>query len=117
MCNTTKIISQVKSGKLSFCTNCKIYSLTFNNVFFQFELNELIQFKKYITKVDVEYWLNYYENTTQKRKIPVQTYHQNLILVFSFDEFEDLKILLKIKPNLKNEILDAQEIDYTFILN
>ncbi|MDX6746107.1 DUF6686 family protein [Polaribacter sp. PL03] len=117
MCNKTKIISRVKSGELSVCKGCKIYSLTFNNIFFQFELEELIQFKKYISKVDAEYWLTYYANTTQKRKIPIQTYHQNLILIFNFDEFEELKELLKIKSNIKKTILAPQDIDYTFILN
>ncbi|TXD49462.1 hypothetical protein ES045_03150 [Polaribacter sp. IC073] len=96
---------------------CETYSLTFNNVFFQFELEELIQFKNYISKVDTAYWFTHYANTTQKRKIPIQTYHQNLILIFNVYEFEELKVLLKIKSNFKKEILSPEDVDYTFILN
>ncbi|AUC86637.1 hypothetical protein CW731_03710 [Polaribacter sp. ALD11] len=102
---------------MSFCKGCETYSLTFNNVFFQFELEELIQFKKYISKVDTEYWLTHYANTTQKRKIPIQTYHQNLILLFNVYEFEELKVLLKIKNIFKKEVLSPEDVDYTLILN
>lgn len=117
MCHKTKIISSSKNGELAVCNGCKIYGLTFNNLFFQFKLEELIQFKKYILKVDVEYWLTYYANTTQKRKIPIQTYHQNLIVFFDVYEFEELKVLLKIKSNFKKEVLSPEDVDYTLILN
>ena len=117
MCNKTKIISRVKYGELSVCMGCETYSLTFNNVFFQFELEEFIQFKNYISKVYTAYWLTHYANTTQKRKIPIQTYHQNLILIFNIYEFEKLKVLLEIKSNLKKEILSPEDVEYMFILN
>ena len=117
MCNRTRIISRVKSGELSHCKVCKTYSLIFNNIFFQFKLNELNQFKEYITKLDTEYWLTHYSATGQKRKIPVPTFHQNLILIFDIYEFEELKVLLKIKKNLEKDILSPNDVDYNLILN
>ncbi|MCI2229045.1 hypothetical protein MC378_07685 [Polaribacter sp. MSW13] len=117
MCYKTKIISRVKSGELSVCNGCKIYSLTFNNVFFQFEADELNQFKQYILNLDIEYWLDHYSVTTRKRKIPVPTFHQNLILIFDIYEMEELKVLLGINDSVKKVVLSPQDVDYTLILN
>tara|TARA_R110002049_G_scaffold25354_2_gene89155 strand:- start:9966 stop:10319 length:354 start_codon:yes stop_codon:yes gene_type:complete len=117
MCNKTKILSRVKNGELSVCSGCKTYSLTFKNVFFQFDLNELIQFKKYVSNVDIEYWLTYYAKTTHQRKIPIPTFHKDLVLIFDVYEFDELKTLLKIKKSIKKDILSPEDIDYTLILN
>jgi hypothetical protein len=117
MCQNSKIISRVKNGELSVCKGCKNYNLIFNNIFFQFDKNQLVQFTEYISNLDIEYWLAYNSCTTKKRKIPVSTFHQNLILVFDIYEFEELKVLLQINKNMKKEVLSPQNIDYTLILN
>jgi hypothetical protein len=117
MCQKYKIISTVKSGELSVCNGCKNYNLVFNNILFQFDKKQLLQFKEYISNLDTEYWLEHYFCTTQKRKIPVSTFHQNLILIFDIYEFEELKVLLGINKKVKKEVLSAKDIDYTLILN
>lgn len=117
MCQNFKIISSIKNGELSICNSSNIYNLTFNNVFFQFDKNQLLQFRKYVANIDVDYWLNCYSGTTKKRKIPITTLHQNLILIFNLEEIEDLKLLLLLKENSNKESLSVAEIDYTFILN
>ena len=43
---------------------------------------QLKKFKEYVAAIDIHYWLDYSANTTQRRKIPVPTFHQNLVLVF-----------------------------------
>ncbi|KGL63207.1 DUF6686 family protein [Polaribacter sp. Hel1_85] len=117
MCQKSKIISRVKNGELSICNGCKNYNLVFNNIFFQFDRNQLNTFKEYITKIDIDYWLDYSSNTTQRRKIPVPTFHQNLVLVFDIYEIEELKILLGIHKSKSKDILLTADIDYTLILN
>ena len=117
MCQKSKIISRVKNGELSMCNCCRNYNLVFNNIFFQFDRKQLNKFKEYVSKIDVEYWLDYSASTTQRRKIPVPTFHQNLVLVFDTYEIEELKILLNIRSNNKNKIISTTEIDYTLILN
>lgn len=117
MCHKTKIISRVKHGELTLCEGCKNYNLTFNNLFFQFEKNQLLQFREYVSKIDVDYWLEYSFHTTQRKKIPVQTFHENLILVFDLFEINELKKLLGIYKGDENALLATEEIDYTVVLN
>ncbi|SDR76792.1 hypothetical protein SAMN05216503_0818 [Polaribacter sp. KT25b] len=117
MCQNSKIISSVKNGELAVCYGCKNYALTFNNVYFQFDKNQLLEFRKYIANIDVNYWQNYYASTTKKRKIPVTTLHQNLILIFSLEEIEDLKKLLLLKKTSDNDFISLEQINYAFILN
>jgi hypothetical protein len=99
------------------CKGCKNYNLVFNNIFFQFDKKQLNKFKEYVSNIDINYWLDYSSETIQRRKIPVPTFHQNLVLVFDTYEIEELKILLNIRSNNKNKIISTTEIDYTLILN
>ena len=117
MCQKSKIISSVKNGELSVCKNCKNYNLVFNNIFFQFDKEQLNKFKQYVAEIDVNYWLDYSASTTQRRKIPVPTFHQNLVLVFDTYEIEELKVLLGIHSNNKDKIITTSDIDYSLILN
>ncbi|WP_405604522.1 DUF6686 family protein [Polaribacter sp. Asnod1-A03] len=117
MSENSKIISRVKNGELSICNNCKVYNLIYNNIFFQFSKEQLFQFKEYLAKIDVEYWLTFNSSTTQKRKIPIATFHKNLILVFNYHEIEELKILLDLKKVKAKTIITTSDIDYTLILN
>jgi hypothetical protein len=117
MCQKSKIISRVKNGELSMCLNCKNYNLVFNNIFFQFDKVQLKQFREYISKIEIEYWLDFSACSTQRRKIPVPTFHENLILVFDNFEIEALKKLLGIKKSQLNNVLSPGDIEYTLILN
>ena len=117
MCQKSKIISSVKSGELAICEGCNNYSLTFNNIVFQFSKNQLIEFREYVFQIDIDYWLEYSSCSTQRRKIPIQTHNQNLILVFDFFEINELKKLLGIFKLDKNDVLSPEDIDYTLILN
>lgn len=115
--NNTKIIARVKNGELSYCFGCKNYNLIYNNLCFQFDKNQLLQFRYYINQIDVDYWLDCYSCTTRKRKIPINTLHQNLILMFNKEEIEDLKLLLTLKEHSLSEVVLAADIDYPLILN
>lgn len=117
MCQSSKIIARVKSGELSICKSCENYNLIFNNILFQFDEQQLNQFREYIFHLDSEYWLFFNSGTTQKRKIPVPTSHQNLILMFDIFEITELKELLGINSSFKSAILSSKDIDYTLILN
>jgi hypothetical protein len=116
MCENSKIISRTKNGELSVCSTCGLYSLLFNNISFQFNKGQLLQFRTYVDNLDIDYWMNYYSCTTKKRKIPITTLHENLVLLFTVDEIEALKLLLMLKEVPKQNI-PASEIDYNLILN
>ena len=117
MCQRSKIISSVKNGELSICQGCNTYSLTFNNIIFNFEKDQLLQFREYVSNLDIDYWLEYSSCTTQKRKIPIQTFHKDLILVFDLFEINELKKLLDIYKGTEKEHLSPEDIDYTLVLN
>ena len=117
MCEKSKIISRVKNGELSFCKSCQSYNLIFNNIFFQFDEDQLNKFRDYVSKIKISYWLDFSSCSSQRRKIPVPTFHQNLILIFDDYEIEELKILLKIKTNKSFDILTSSDIDYNLTFN
>ncbi len=117
MCEKSKILSRVKNGELSICYSCNNYNLVFNNIFFQFNKEQLNKFRKYISKIEISYWLNFDSCSSQRRKIPVETFHQNLILIFDFYEIEELKVLLGINQRNSFDLLAISEVDYNLILN
>ena len=117
MCQKSRIISSVKNGEISICKDCNNYNLIFNNIFFQFDKEQLNKFRDYVAEIDVNYWLDYSANTTQRRKIPVPTFHQNLVLVFDSYEIEELKILLGINTGNRSKMITTADIDYSLILN
>ena len=116
MCKNSRILSRTKNGELSICKSCKTYSLVFNNLLLQFDRKQLQQFRKHISNINIKYWLNYYSKTTQKRKIPVATQQQNLILFFTQKEFNELKSVIMISKNIKDN-LSVADINYPLILN
>jgi len=117
MCQKSKIIARVKNGELSMCRSCENFSLTFNNILFQFDKSELMQFRDYVSKIDIDYWLTYPACKMQKRKIPVETFNQDLFLIFDEYEIEELKTLLGISTYDNQAPLSAGDIDYPFFLN
>jgi len=117
MCKNSKIIRRVKNGELSICHSCKNYTLTFNNIFFQFSKEQLYKFKIYVSQIDVNYWLDYNGCSTQKRKIPIRTSHQNLALMFDIYELKALRILLGIDTDFESDTVEVTDIDYPLILN
>lgn len=117
MCKNSKIISSVKNGEISLCKGCKTYALTFKNIFFQFTRDQLNKFKFYVAQIDINYWLDYSAFSTQKRKIPIPTSHENLILVFDIHEIKELRTLLEIDQKNLFKLISASEIDVPLILN
>ncbi|MFT6065530.1 MAG: hypothetical protein ACJAYY_001344 [Paraglaciecola sp.] len=117
MCQNSKIISSVKNGEISFCKGCKTYALTYNNIFFQFTIEQLKKFKSYVSQIDIAYWLDHNACATQKRKVPIPTSHQNLILIFDLYEIQELRILLGLDKKNSKKIVGSEDIDYPFILN
>ena len=117
MCHKIKILAKEKNGELTICTECSHYHLTFNNIFFEFNKEELDQFKKYLFEIDLDYWEYYYPCPKFKKNIPVPTLQKNLILLFNREEIVELKRLLSFHSYDKYRELKLDEIDYTFILN
>lgn len=117
MCNTIKVISKVENGEITKCTACKIYHLSFYNIYFEFNKKQLIKFRKHIAEIDPNYWEKSHSNIRGTRKIPIQTLHQNLYLIFNKQELKELNNLLAINTYYKQQIIAIDDIDYPLILN
>ncbi len=117
MCQAIKIISKVKNGEITRCNACKMYHLSFYNIYFEFNEKQLIKFRKHISKINPDNWEKSYSNLRGKRKIPIQTLHQNLYLIFNREELNELKSLLSIETDFKQQLIDLDDIDYKLVLN
>ncbi|MFT5252812.1 MAG: hypothetical protein ACI825_000492 [Planctomycetota bacterium] len=117
MCNQVKTISKNCNGQLTFCEDCKVYKLIFNNIFLEFKEKELKSFKSYVATIEIEYWETKYDGIVMKRKIPIGTMQNNLSMVFNKQEIASLKSLLSIAEKKTNLMLSVLDIDYTTFLN
>lgn len=115
MCQSIKTISKGKNGELSLCVNCKIYHLEFNNLYFEFDYRQYIQFKEYLKTIDAQFWEYKYAKSTFKRKIPIPSVQPNLVLMFNRQEIEELKDLFFRRKG--KSLLNVDDIDYQFVLN
>jgi hypothetical protein len=50
------------------CKGCNNYSLAFNNILFQFNKNQLLQFKTRVSLTDIDSWLAHSSFETQRKK-------------------------------------------------
>lgn len=117
MCKNIKTIAKVKSGELSICLHCNHYHLTFNNIFFEFNQEELDQFSDYLSQIDLDYWESNYPCSFVKKNIPIPSLQKNLILIFNKKEIEELKMLFSSRTYHKFMKIKLEDIDYTLILN
>jgi hypothetical protein len=117
MCHSIKTISKVKNGELTICQGCKMYHLAFNNIYFEFNREQLLKFRKHIAEIKPDDWEKSYANIKGSRKIPIQTLHENLYLIFNKQELKELNSLLAINTRFKHQIIDLDDIDYPLILN
>ena len=119
MCKKSiKVLSKVRSGELSFCMQCQVYHLQFNNIYLELSEQEFQQFREYILNIEIDYWEHKYACATMKRKIPINSLQPNLVLMFKRQEVNELQTLFSgdIEDVFDNN-LDISEIDYTLILN
>ena len=118
MCRYIIIISQNRYSQLSKCENCNLYSLTYNNILFEFTPVEFESFKRFLEKLELESCTKRYKLSYKKRNIPIGTIQQNLFLVFSSKEIKDIRKLLSATiPTENYEILPFKKIDYKLQLN
>ncbi|NRD20435.1 hypothetical protein HNV08_10290 [Winogradskyella eckloniae] len=120
MCQNIKVLSKVNSGELLFCEECELYHLAFNNLFFAINLEELKRLRYYVNNIDPEYWEQKYNSCSVRRKIPLPSTQENLVIMFSRQELMELRTLLNydvFNGEIFNKFLNVDDIDYNLILN
>ena len=118
MCEKLIKIKENDCGELHYCESCNTYHLLYKNFHFVLNIKEYQALKNHINDIDIEFWLDKFGETKVKRKIPVATSQENLILVFDIYEFIALKSLFFNQQQV-NEImyLSTDQIEYQTILN
>ena len=94
-----------------------MYHVSFHTIYFEFNRKQLLQFRNHIAEIDADMWEKSYSTIRGNRKIPVQTLHQSLYLIFNKEELYELKALLEIKTHFKQKIIGSEDIDYPLISN
>tara|TARA_B100000795_G_C22558267_1_gene345268 strand:+ start:310 stop:663 length:354 start_codon:yes stop_codon:yes gene_type:complete len=117
MCHQIKTIAKNCNGQLSFCEECKIYHLTFNNIYLELRKQDMLSFQKYVSEIDVEYWETKYDSMPIKRKVVINTLHSGLSMLFNRSELDSFKDLLSENTKKVNDSLTVLDIDYTLFLN
>ena len=111
MCEKLIKIKQNECGELHYCPANQLYHLMLDEE--QYE-----SLKTHVSEIDIKFWLDKFCETTLKRKIPIPTHQENLILVFDIYEFINLKSLFFKQRNLDNLLyLSTNQIEYNIILN
>jgi hypothetical protein len=110
-------LAVTSSGKLSICEGCQVFHFIFNNLYFEFNVDQYLSFKDYLNSLEIDYWEHKYATCDLSRKIPIPVSQENLILMFNRFEILELKKLFLIAETTKLQLLDISEFNYAFQLN
>ena len=117
MCHTIKMLKKNSFGNISICKDCGVYNISFTNIYLELPEQELVFFRDYISKIDVDYREYKYSSVPIKRKIVVLTTQKNISLLFDKTEFNAFKDLVFYDKSKTNKNLSVFDIDYTLLLN
>ena len=118
MCEKLIKIKQNECGELHYCPAHQLYHLMFNNFHLMLDEEQFESLKTHVSEIDIEFWLDKFSDTLVKRKIPIPTHQENLILVFDIHEFIQLKSLFFNHQNHEDLLyLSSDQIEYQNIFN
>jgi hypothetical protein len=118
MCEKLIKIKQNECGELHYCPAHQLYHLMFNNFHLMLDEEQYESLKTHVSEIEIEFWLDKFSDTLVKRKIPIPTHQENLILVFYIHEFIQLKSLFFNHQNHEDLLyLSTDQIEYQNIFN
>ena len=113
-----KILSQTPNGRLTVCEYSNTFTLVFKNIFLELDVNQYQRFKEFLQYLDISYWEAEYKHIKSlKRKIPIPTSQENLILMFKPDEINELEVLFNLRNKNAPRLISFYQIDEKLILN
>ncbi len=118
MCEKLIKIKQNECGELHYCPAHQLYHLMFNNFHLMLDEEQYELLKTHVSEIEIEFWLDKFSDTLVKRKIPIPTHQENLILVFDIHEFIQLKSLF-FNHQIHEDLLylSRDQIEYQNIFN
>ena len=118
MCEKLIKIKQNECGELHYCPAHQLYHLMFNNFHLMLGEEQYESLKTDVSEIDIKFWLDKFSDNLVKRKIPIPTHQENLILVFDIHEFIQLKSLFFNHQNHDDLLyLSTNQIEYQNIFN
>jgi len=118
MCEKLIKIKQNEWGELHYCPAHQLYHLMFNNFHLMLDEEQYESLKTDVSEIDIKFWLDKFSDNLVKRKIPIPTHQENLILVFDIHEFIQLKSLFFNHQNHDDLMyLSTNQIEYQNIFN
>jgi hypothetical protein len=118
MCEKLIKIKQNECGELHYCPAHQLYHLMFNNFHLMLGEEQYESLKTDVSEIDIKFWLDKFSDNLVKRKIPIPTHQENLILVFDIHEFIQLKSLFFNHQNHEDLLyLSTNQIEYQNTLN
>jgi len=88
-------INNTSNGRLSFCKCCDCFQLEFGNILISFSENDFITFKKHISNIDAESFLQKNKHFNSKRKIFIS--FGKCYFCLTAYELDELRVLLQLK--------------------
>ena len=117
MCTRQNIVRKNFFGELCYCSDHKIFHLMFSNILIELTESELRAFHLVVKEIDVDYWNKLKINKEHKRKFPICTSQQNLVLLFNLKELEALRELVLINSKISKKYISFQDEEFCIYLN
>ena len=67
--------------------------------------------------IEEDYWEDLYANASVKRKIPIPSVQENLVLMFNREEILQLRLLFCKRGCVYQNYISLKDIDYKIFLN
>ena len=117
MCGDVNVVRKNFFGQLCYCEAHSIFHLSFANVLIELTHKELKAFHLVVKEIDIEYWNNLSINKNHKRKYPINTSQQNLVLMFDLNELYALRELVLIGSSNCKKYITPLDLGLPISLN
>ncbi len=117
MCGNVNVVRKNFFGELCYCKSHSLFHLSFANILIELTHEELMAFHLVVKEIDIEYWSNLSINNNHKRKYPINTSQQNLVLIFDLNELYALRELVLIGSSNCKECISPVDIGLPISLN
>lgn len=117
MCGDVNVVRKNFFGELCYCEFHNLFHLSFANILIELTHRELMAFHLVVKEIDIEYWSNLCINKKHKRKYPIKTSQQNLVLIFDLNELYALRELVLIGSSNCKESISPLDFGLPISLN
>ncbi|MEO0403451.1 MAG: DUF6686 family protein, partial [Bacteroidota bacterium] len=111
MSHQIKTLAKNAYGSLCFCTHCKNYQLSFNNIHMHLNKIELKALRERVNEIDSEEIMEVYTQRANERLFPIETAQYNMVLLFSSVEILSLQSLLNFEKRRSIKFMKKSQLN------